>query len=111
MNRVYRPWGCYDLVHSSLNMWTKILYVHPGQALSLQYHRNRDEFWSPITSGLRAFIGDEDLDLTKGERYVVQAGTVHRIWNPTNLTCSLVEVATGFPSEDDIVRLEDDYGR
>lgn len=106
-----RPWGHFNIVHETLMFWTKVIVINPGQSLSLQYHNYRSEFWTPLNSGLHAVIGDDELELLVGNRYDVRAGIVHRIMNPTENICTLIEVATGFPDEDDIIRLEDAYGR
>lgn len=110
--RYERPWGSYEVLFSSPDYWTKILYVNPGEALSLQYHAYRHEVWTPLDEGLTAKInGSESIDLVPGVRYDVPNNVLHRIYNRSSKVVALVEVAFGFPDETDIVRVNDKYGR
>lgn len=111
INTEDRPWGNYLLLYADANYWTKIININPGQSLSLQKHQYRNEFWIPITEGMRAIIGYENVELLVGGRYTVKADQIHRIMNPTQESGIVIEVAQGMPMEDDILRLEDHYGR
>lgn len=107
-----RPWGWYQVVYADDNYWTKILWVSPGQALSLQYHESRTEYWMPLDLGAKAIVnGCGTIDLLVGVQYTVSPRLLHRIYNPTQSVVRIVEVATGKPQEDDIVRVSDKYGR
>lgn len=108
---VNRPWGGFKVLFQTDNTWVKVLYVEPGQSLSLQYHTARIEHWIPQDDGLTAEIGGTKVELSSGDIYTIGLEVTHRISNPSNKVVSLIEVATGEPREDDIVRLEDNYGR
>jgi mannose-6-phosphate isomerase-like protein (cupin superfamily) len=98
-------------MHASPTLWVKSLTVNPGEALSYQYHKGRDEVWIPTHEGLSAVIDGVNIDLETDWSYVIPAGVKHRLYNSSEQPASLIEVATGWPDENDIVRLEDNYGR
>jgi quercetin dioxygenase-like cupin family protein len=109
--RVDKPWG-YELHWAKTDRYVgKIIHINKGHALSLQYHNKKDEtilLWS----GKLLFEIQQDGELTKhevtpGERFHVTPGTVHRMTAIED--CDVVEVST--PELDDVVRLEDRYGR
>ena len=108
---VERPWGRYLVVHQVPGLWVKSITIKPWAQLSLQIHHRRDEFWHSPEGRLHAVIGDETVALQDHVVYHVPVGTPHRLINPTHYELTLTEVAIGEPEEDDIVRLEDDYGR
>ena len=108
---VERPWGRYLVVHTAPGLWTKTLQIESGARLSYQFHEHRTELWHAPEGRLHATIGDEHLVLADDRVYTVPAGTPHRVYNPSRYELTLVEVALGLPDENDIVRLEDDYGR
>lgn len=109
--RTERPWGNYRILEQGEVTCVKILRVYPKKQLSLQTHKLRDEIWFPTTRGLQAVIGDELIDLQPFERYEIPAGTQHRLINPTDLTLEVIELMLGVYDEEDIERLEDDFGR
>lgn len=111
LESVRRPWGWFEIVHQSEAHWTKILTVSPFQSLSLQAHRYRTEFWTPIDYGLSAEIHGKTIDMLPGIRYDVPRGVKHRVTNTGIVPARFIEVAIGFPDEDDIIRFEDKYGR
>ena len=113
MHRETRPWGYFDLFYTDDNQWFKRLVISPGQSLSLQYHENRMEFWLTQDQGVLAHIESDGADFTliPGHVYVVPEYDVHRLSNPTEHEVVVTEWATGKPDENDIVRLEDRYGR
>lgn len=108
---VERPWGRYMVVHHTPEWWTKTLMIKGWHRLSLQIHERRTELWHAPEGRLHATIGDEHITLSPDVVYTVPTGAVHRLYNPTSYELALVEVALGQPEEDDIIRLEDDYGR
>lgn len=108
---VERPWGSFQILYQSPNLWVKILTVNPGEAISLQYHEARTEHWVPLESGLRGTINGSQVDLARNVRYAVPVKVLHRISNPTDAAISVIEVATGAPDETDIVRVSDKYDR
>lgn len=107
-----RPWGKF-IVLADLN-YTKVkrLIVNPGQRLSLQSHKLRDEHWVIVRGTARVTLDDETKDVGYGEHVYVKRGTRHRIANAANEPVELVEVQVGeaFP-EEDIERFQDDYNR
>lgn len=111
LQTVRRPWGWYQVIYHSHDYWTKIISLNPCESLSLQVHENRSEYWTPLDSGLRGTIGGVTLDLEVGKRYDVMSYIAHRISNVSEYPATLIEIATGSPEEDDIIRLEDKYGR
>ena len=110
--RVDKPWG-YELIWADTELYVgKILFVEAGQALSLQYHERKDESWLVQEGRARLELGEVGGELAAreigpGDAFRYRPGTVHRI---TALEDTLVvEVST--PDLDDVVRLDDRYGR
>jgi mannose-6-phosphate isomerase-like protein (cupin superfamily) len=90
----------------------KRLVVKPGHVLSLQMHHRRSEHWTVVTGTAKVRIGDEEFLLERNESAYIPMGTLHRLENPTDRDLALIEVQCGdYFGEDDIVRLEDRYGR
>ena len=111
-NRVYRPWGFYEsLIHGD-RFQVKRIVVTPGHKLSLQKHFHRAEHWVVVNgSAVVTRDGDEVL-VRENESIYLPLGTVHRLENPGRIPLTLIEVQSGsYLGEDDIVRLEDTYGR
>lgn len=106
-----RPWGNYRILDQGEITCVKVLRVYPKKQLSLQTHKLRKEVWFPTTTGLQAIIGEELIDLLPFERYEIEAGTPHRLINPTEVTLEVIELMLGVYDEEDIERLEDDFGR
>ena len=106
-----RPWGYYEVISSDLQHWYKRITVKPGNRLSLQKHAHRDEFWI-IECGIGTVtINGKCFSAAKGDTFFIPRGAVHRISCTSKLTLIFTEVAIGDVSEDDIIRLEDDYDR
>ena len=110
--RVYRPWGSYESVDAGERFQVKRIVVNPGSVLSLQKHHHRAEHWIVVRGTARITRGEEDILLTEDQSTYVPLGTVHRLENPGRIPLELIEVQTGsYLGEDDIVRLQDKYGR
>ena len=110
--QVYRPWGSYDSLENAEGFQVKRLVVRPGGVLSLQKHERRSEHWVCVQGRVRITRNDETFDLGVNESTYVAIGDVHRIANPFDEPAHIIEVQCGdYLGEDDIVRLEDDYGR
>ncbi len=107
-----RPWGSYTVLDEGAGFKVKRIEVKPGARLSLQLHRRRSEHWVVVAGRARVTRGEETLDLQPGETVFVPVETAHRLENPGSVPLQLVEVQSGdYLGEDDIVRLQDDYGR
>ena len=109
---VEKPWG-HELVWAETDTYVgKVLHIRAGEALSLQYHERKDETIYILRGRLRLLVGPsaphlEELVLEEGEGYHIPPGTVHRM--EADLDCDVAEAST--PQLDDLVRLEDRYGR
>ena len=110
--QVFRPWGSYDSIDSDDGFQVKRLIVNPGAILSLQKHARRAEHWVVVRGKARITRNDEEFDLGVNESTYIAIGDVHRIANPFDEPVHIIEVQCGdYLGEDDIVRLEDKYGR
>jgi mannose-1-phosphate guanylyltransferase/mannose-1-phosphate guanylyltransferase/mannose-6-phosphate isomerase len=109
---VYRPWGSYETTDQGPGFRVKRLIVNPGQKLSLQVHQHRAEHWVIVQGTALVERGDQTFVLGENESTYIPSGTAHRLENPGRTPLHLVEVQTGtYLEEDDIVRLDDVYGR
>lgn len=110
--RVARPWGWYDSVDVGERFQVKRICVKPGAALSLQMHHHRAEHWIVVKGTAQVTRGQETFLVTENESTFIQVGQVHRLLNPGKVDLEMIEVQSGsYLGEDDIVRLEDVYGR
>ena len=108
----YRPWGCYEILHEEKNCKVKRITVKPGERLSYQYHHKRSEAWVIVQGYATVTLDDEYIVYKNGEIVDIPVGTKHRVENRQDEDLKFIEVQTGtYFGEDDIVRLEDDYGR
>ncbi|NBW50516.1 MAG: cupin domain-containing protein [Betaproteobacteria bacterium] len=112
IERTQRPWGWYETISEVPGNKIKRIGVFPGQQLSLQKHHQRAEHWV-VTEGIaRVTLDQRQFDLKPGEYCDIAIGQVHRLANLTDGPVEIVEVQFGsYLGEDDIVRLQDDYGR
>ena len=109
---VYRPWGSYKTVRSGDRFQVKYITVKPHAKLSLQYHHHRAEHWIVVRGTARVTRNSEEQTLNENESTYISPGTPHRLENPGRILLELIEVQSGsYLGEDDIVRLEDVYGR
>ncbi len=112
IERSMRPWGWYETLSEVPGSKIKRIGVYPGQQLSLQKHSQRAEHWVVTEGVARVTLDDRQFDLKPGEYCDIAIGQVHRLTNLTDHPVEIVEVQFGsYLSEDDIVRLQDDYGR
>jgi len=108
----HRPWGAWYVLDQGDLYKVKRIEVAPGKRLSLQTHERRSEHWYVVTGVATCQVGDETVVLHKGESVVVPLGVAHRISNLHDEPLLIIEVQHGdYLGEDDICRLEDDYGR
>lgn len=109
---VFRPWGSYDSIQNGPRFQVKCLKVKPGAVLSLQLHHHRAEHWIVVSGTARITRGDEVFLLEENQSTYIPIGERHRIENPGKIPLHIIEVQSGsYLGEDDIVRLEDHYGR
>ncbi len=109
---VFRPWGSYDSIENGPRFQVKRLKVKPGATLSLQIHHHRTEHWIVVSGTARITRGDEVFLLEENQSTYIPVGVRHRIENPGKIPVHIIEVQSGsYLGEDDIVRLEDRYGR
>ena len=110
--KVARPWGWYDSVDVGENHQVKRITVRPGASLSLQMHHHRAEHWVVVSGTAEVVNGEQLLTLTENQSTYIPLGQTHRLSNPGTVPLEIIEVQTGsYLGEDDIVRIEDSYGR
>ena len=108
----HRPWGYYQVLSEDSDYKVKRIVIYPGKQLSLQRHRKRDEHWYVIEGEAVVTCEDQKIPLIKGQSIDIPRGTAHRILNPGTENMVFIEVQTGdYFGEDDIERIEDEYGR
>lgn len=108
----YRPWGWFQTVDEGARFKVKRIGVKPGSKLSLQKHWHRSEHWVVVKGAAMVTNGDREFLLSENESTFIPAGTIHRLENPGKVDLEMIEVQSGeYVGEDDIVRIEDDYGR
>jgi mannose-1-phosphate guanylyltransferase / mannose-6-phosphate isomerase len=109
---VHRPWGTYTVLEEGERFKIKRIVVKPGASLSLQMHHHRSEHWVVVSGMAKVVRGEEEIFVRPDESTYIRAGMAHRLSNPGAIDCVLIEVQSGdYVGEDDIVRLEDRYGR
>jgi len=107
-----RPWGSFTVLDEGEGFKVKRLEVFPGKRLSYQRHRQRSEHWFIVRGTARITLDGEVVDKNAGEAVDIKSGTAHRVENPGPDLLVFIEVQTGtYFGEDDIVRIEDDFGR
>jgi mannose-1-phosphate guanylyltransferase/mannose-6-phosphate isomerase len=111
-NRIYRPWGFYESLIQGDRFQVKRIVVTPGHKLSLQKHYHRAEHWVVVAGTAIVTCDEEKIMVRENESIYLPLGTVHRLENPGHIPLCLIEVQSGaYLGEDDIVRIEDTYGR
>lgn len=109
---VYKPWGRFTNIHDGKMFKIKLLEILPGASISLQKHFHRSEHWIIVEGTAEVTLGNETKILTAGQSTFVPIGEVHKVRNPGKKILKIVEVQYGeYLGDDDIVRLEDPYGR
>jgi mannose-1-phosphate guanylyltransferase/mannose-6-phosphate isomerase len=110
--RIYRPWGYYQDVDLAARYRVKRIVVKPGNKLSLQKHFHRSEHWVVVKGTAEVSVGNDVRSVHENESIYIPIGSVHRLANPGKIPLELIEVQVGsYLGEDDIVRLDDIYGR
>jgi len=109
---VYRPWGKYEAIDNGKRYQVKRITVKPGAKLSVQMHHHRSEHWVVVSGTAKVTNGDKTFLITENESTYIPIGEIHALENPGKIPLELIEVQSGsYLSEDDIVRIKDDYGR
>lgn len=110
--KVPRPWGWFDSIDEEERFKVKRIQVKPKASLSLQKHHHRAEHWIVVKGTAEITCGDKTILLTENQSTYIPLGEVHRLANPGTIPLEIIEVQSGsYLGEDDIVRLEDTYGR
>ncbi|WP_261869360.1 cupin domain-containing protein [Psychrobacter sp. JCM 18901] len=110
--KVYRPWGWYQSIDESERFKVKRICVQPKASLSLQKHHHRAEHWVVVKGTAEVLCDDQTMLLSENQSTYIPLGAVHRLSNPGSIPLEMIEVQSGsYLEEDDIIRLEDNYGR
>jgi mannose-1-phosphate guanylyltransferase / mannose-6-phosphate isomerase len=110
--RNHRPWGWYQTMDLGERHRVKRIVVKPGAKLSLQKHYHRAEHWVVVRGTAEVTVNDKVSILHENESIYMPIGSVHRLANPGRIPVEIIEVQTGtYLEEDDIVRIEDEFGR
>lgn len=108
----YRPWGSYTVLEEADRYKIKRIVVNPGERLSLQKHYHRSEHWVVVRGTAKVTIGEKELMVHENESVYVPKSTLHRLENPGRVPLEIIEVQNGeYLGEDDIQRVDDQYGR
>ena len=107
-----RPWGSYTVLEEASTFKVKRIEVLPGKRLSYQKHSQRAEHWFVVEGTAKVTLDGNEITIRTGESIDIPIGTAHRVENPGSEDLIFIEVQRGtYLGEDDIVRLQDDYGR
>ena len=107
-----RPWGSYTVLEEASTFKVKRIEVLPRKRLSYQKHSKRAEHWFVVTGTAKVTLDDEEIIVNAGESIDIPIGAAHRVENPGDEDLIFIEVQRGtYLGEDDIVRLQDDFGR
>ena len=112
MSESTRPWGRYEILQESDSHKVKCIWVTPGKRLSYQRHQKRAEHWFMVAGSARVTLNGVVSELKAGQTIDIGIGDLHRIENTGSDDLVFIEVQSGsYFGEDDIERIEDDYGR
>jgi mannose-6-phosphate isomerase len=107
-----RPWGTFTVLDEGENFKVKRIEVLPGKRLSYQKHSQRAEHWAVVQGTAKVTLDDRETEVKTGEAIDIAIGSAHRVENPGDELLIFIEVQRGnYLGEDDIVRLQDDFGR
>ncbi|MCF6157494.1 MAG: mannose-1-phosphate guanylyltransferase/mannose-6-phosphate isomerase [wastewater metagenome] len=108
----YRPWGSFTILDEGPRYKIKRIMIKPGEKLSLQIHHHRSEHWVVIKGVAKVTVGNEEKFIHENESIYISKSMSHRLENPGKIHLEIIEVQNGeYVGEDDIVRMEDKYGR
>lgn len=107
-----RPWGTFTVLDEGKDFKVKRIEVLPGKRLSYQKHSHRAEHWVVVQGTAKVTLDDREIVVRPGQSIDIAIGAAHRVENPGEETLLFIEVQRGaYLGEDDIVRLQDDFGR
>ena len=106
-----RDWGSFDVLLDEEGIKVKKIVVKSGERLSLQLHTKREEKWFIVEGFGTVQVGSDEFDLEAGDSITIRKYEVHRVRNSGLIDLVIIEIQTGDCQEDDIIRLQDDYGR
>jgi len=106
-----RPWGRWEEYLNEPGYRVKRIVVNPGKRLSLQKHHQRAEHWVIVNGSGKLTLDDSVQEIASGDAIFIRKGQVHRVENDGQDFLVIIETQLGVCVEDDIVRLEDDWGR
>jgi len=107
-----RPWGCFAVIEEKDAYKIKRIEVLPGKRLSYQKHEKRSEHWMIVQGQAVVTLEGKEIPLNPGQAVDIPQEAAHRIFNPGEDLLVFIEIQTGeYFGEDDIIRLEDDFGR
>ena len=107
-----RPWGTFTVLDEGDGFKVKRIEVFPGKRLSYQKHSQRSEHWVVVQGTAKVTLDDREIVVEAGQAIDIRVGSAHRVENPGEQTLIFIEVQRGnYLGEDDIVRLQDDFGR
>ena len=107
-----RPWGTFTVLDEGEGFKVKRIEVLPGKRLSYQKHSQRAEHWVVVSGAAKVTLDDKEITILAGEAIDIEIGAAHRVENPGKELLVFIEVQRGrYLGEDDIVRLQDDFGR
>ena len=110
--RVNRPWGWFETIEEGESFKVKRIQINPGKSISLQRHQQRSEHWVVVLGKAIVQIDKNEFELNQNESTYIHKNQVHRLSNKSNEILQIIEVQSGYYfGEDDIERLEDNYGR
>ena len=112
MSESTRPWGRYEILQESDSHKVKCIWVNPGKRLSYQRHQKRAEHWFIVSGLALVTINGNEKTMSAGDTIDIAIGDLHRIENTGSDDVVFIEVQSGsYFGEDDIERIEDDFGR
>jgi len=107
-----RPWGSFTVLDEGAGYKVKRIEVLPGKRLSYQRHNHRAEHWMTVQGVALVTLNDVEHNIARGETIDIPLGAAHRVANTAKQTLIFIEIQQGdYLGEDDIVRLQDDFGR
>lgn len=107
-----RPWGTFTVLDEGKDFKVKRIEVLPGKRLSYQKHSQRAEHWVVVQGTAKVTLDDDEIFVRPGQAIDIAIGAAHRVENPGEEILLFIEVQRGaYLGEDDIIRLEDDFGR